>query len=503
MPEKNATTASSSTAPTNEKSDSGEEDSEDEILEESPNGRWQKRRDKVTQRDVPGIDAAYLAMDTEEGVEVVWNEVNFSERKASTKGDYMRGVFDNLSRLKHANLVKFYKYWITDNHQRIVFITEYMTSGSLKQFIKRAQKNKKPVGKKMWARWCRQILYALSYLHESDLKIVHGNLTCDTIFFQHNGLIKIGCVAPETINKHVKTVSDPAAARNSYYIAPEYGHQPFVTQSDIYAFGVCALETVMTEILSSVVNGTEGKPRIPDHDTIMNALERVEDSEIKDFIRSCLAREPNGRPSAQQLLLHPALFLCHSLKAFSAHALVKLFDSRGKHTESALLADMRSCAENPDKMGAEIKHPDGREGAAATSKPSDLEKYLQEVMDGLYPLTGVEQPKTAFNVLQTPLMENSTEPETNEAVQDVEERRVKSCVSCDVTSDENTSHIVLTLKLDDGVHRQLSCDFTSSDTPEGMASELVKFGFINEDDGDSVADMMRKHLEEAINAKAQ
>lgn len=30
---------------------------------------------------MPGIDNAYLAMDTEEGVEVVWNEVMFSERK--------------------------------------------------------------------------------------------------------------------------------------------------------------------------------------------------------------------------------------------------------------------------------------------------------------------------------------------------------------------------------------------------------------------------------------
>ncbi|KAK7073908.1 Nuclear receptor-binding protein 2 [Halocaridina rubra] len=29
----------------------------------------------VQQRDVPGIDAAYLAMDTDEGMEVVWNEV--------------------------------------------------------------------------------------------------------------------------------------------------------------------------------------------------------------------------------------------------------------------------------------------------------------------------------------------------------------------------------------------------------------------------------------------
>ena len=32
-------------------------------------------------RDVSGIDSAYLAMDTEEGVEVVWNEVSYSNRK--------------------------------------------------------------------------------------------------------------------------------------------------------------------------------------------------------------------------------------------------------------------------------------------------------------------------------------------------------------------------------------------------------------------------------------
>ena len=36
---------------------------------------------QVEQRDVPGIDSAFLAMDTEEGMEVVWNEVYFSENK--------------------------------------------------------------------------------------------------------------------------------------------------------------------------------------------------------------------------------------------------------------------------------------------------------------------------------------------------------------------------------------------------------------------------------------
>ena len=39
---------------------------------------------QVKYRDVPGIDTAYLAMDTEEGVEVVWNEAHFSGSKKFT-----------------------------------------------------------------------------------------------------------------------------------------------------------------------------------------------------------------------------------------------------------------------------------------------------------------------------------------------------------------------------------------------------------------------------------
>ncbi len=33
---------------------------------------------------------------------------------------------------------------------------------------------------------------SFSYLHSCEPPIIHGNLTCDTIFIQHNGLIKIG-----------------------------------------------------------------------------------------------------------------------------------------------------------------------------------------------------------------------------------------------------------------------------------------------------------------------
>lgn len=89
---------------------------------------------------------------------------------------------------------------------------------------------------------------AYSYLHSCEPPIIHGNLTCDTIFIQHNGLIKIGSggllcvplatflyhrflhvhfpffiilVAPDTINNHVKTCREEQ--KSLHFFAPEYG----------------------------------------------------------------------------------------------------------------------------------------------------------------------------------------------------------------------------------------------------------------------------------------
>ena len=45
----------------------------------------------------------------------------------------------------------------------------------------------------MWKKWTIQILSALNYLHSCDPPIAHANLSCNTIFIQQNGLIKIGC----------------------------------------------------------------------------------------------------------------------------------------------------------------------------------------------------------------------------------------------------------------------------------------------------------------------
>lgn len=61
-----------------------------------------------------------------------------------------------------------------------------------------------------------------SYLHNSEAPIIHGNLSGETIFIQHNGLIKIGSIAPDIVNAHVKTCIDNSWwTKNRHFMAPE------------------------------------------------------------------------------------------------------------------------------------------------------------------------------------------------------------------------------------------------------------------------------------------
>lgn len=170
----------------NNESEGDDSDDESEILEESPCGRWLKRRDVVPYRDVPGIDCAYLAMDTEEGVEVVWNEATFSEtKKFKAQEDKLQSVFEILTLIDHPNIVKFHKYWTDEGKAddknkenvkpRVVLITEYMSSGSLKQFLRKTKKNSRKIPLQSWRRWCTQILSALSYLHSFKVKTSYSS----------------------------------------------------------------------------------------------------------------------------------------------------------------------------------------------------------------------------------------------------------------------------------------------------------------------------------------
>uniref|UniRef100_A0A3Q1EBB5 Nuclear receptor binding protein 2b n=1 Tax=Acanthochromis polyacanthus TaxID=80966 RepID=A0A3Q1EBB5_9TELE len=399
--------------------------------------------------NVPGVESASLAMDTEEGVEVVWNEVLFSDKKVfKAQEEKIKEMFENLMQVEHPNIVKFHKYWLDmkESQARVIFITEYMSSGSLKQFLKKTKKNHKTMNVKAWKRWCTQILSALSYLHSCDPPIIHGNLTCDTIFIQHNGLIKIGSVW----HRLFFSILHPPLLFLSFFPACEDDYA-----IDIFSFGICALEMAVLEIQA---NGDTAVSK----EAIVNAGQSLEDPLMREFTQSCLRHEAKLRPTAHDLLFHRVLFEVHSLKLLAAHCLINNQCELGTNN----FVHVCSCDYS---VACQIQHSLCTSVTSSCRyshvSPLELDKFLEDVKNGIYPLMNFAstRPHPVPRALSLSQEQVETVKTPTPEPQETETRK------------DTLELILLQIFLTEIFLLKLSAD-----TSKDLASELVHYAFINE-----------------------
>uniref|UniRef100_A0A674GUV5 Nuclear receptor-binding protein 2-like n=9 Tax=Passeriformes TaxID=9126 RepID=A0A674GUV5_TAEGU len=425
---------------------------------------------------MPGIQSTFLAMDTEEGVEVVWNELLFTDKKAfKAHEEKIKTMFEQLVLVDHPNIVKLHKYWldVKDSKARVIFITEYVSSGSLKQFLKKTKKNHKAMNARAWKRWCTQILSALSFLHSCEPPIIHGNLTSDTIFIQHNGLIKIGSVwhrvfanaLPDDLRSPIRIEREEL--RNLHFFPPEYGQKADGTAVDIFSFGMCALEMAVLEIQ------TNGDTRVSE-EAIARARHSLDDPNMREFILSCLTLNPDKRPSAHNLLFHRVLFEVHSLKLLAAHCFI---NHQYLMPENVVEEKIKELDLN--MVMAEIRR-EGRPGAQwRYSEVSflELDKFLEDVRNGIYPLMNfaVSRPHALPRALSQPQEDPQKAKTPTPEPFDVETRKVVQ-MQCNMELNEDKSqwHLTLLLILEDKLHRQLSYDLLPSTFLQGVAAGAAR-----------------------------
>ncbi|VDD76618.1 unnamed protein product [Mesocestoides corti] len=218
------------TTPSDEKEEEedDEEEEEDKIVEKSYNNRFHKRNKRFPTQ-IDGVDNTFIAIEPKSGKEVIWNERMLPEKKMERDNKFI-SVMKKLKKHAHPFLIRFLDAWIIKNDtgpRKLVFITERLDEGTLKQFLC----NSTTRSKLLWRRHIGQLLSVLIFLHH--LGVTHGNLKKETIYYQSSGSVKVGpCMITFSLITPILVMLEAFFSQKS-------------PSSDIYALGVLALEVII------------------------------------------------------------------------------------------------------------------------------------------------------------------------------------------------------------------------------------------------------------------
>lgn len=309
----------------------------------------------------------YKGQDVNNGWLVAWNEVNIRAYGKKERARIMNEIM-LLRTLSHPNLISFYGGWVNKESEKVVFVTELMSSGTLKDFT-----SKYPIPCKQIKRYAREILECIHYLHtpqavtdgllssaaatpapstqgtqaavsapQAKPVVIHRDLKCDNIFIQAQGKgIKIGDLG-------LATTDGRSVMGTPEFMAPEMYETGYSTSVDIYAFGLCLLEMVtgktpyvecggVVAIYKRVLAGV-----LPENIRVLEAGW----PEAYFFILRCLQPlpEPDARPAA--------------LPSISENAGGDEDDSEGEETETEAPVPDVSAPAAPPAAGVATQEPD-------------------------------------------------------------------------------------------------------------------------------------------------
>ncbi|KAI8100194.1 Serine/threonine-protein kinase pkpA [Halteromyces radiatus] len=273
---------------TNDINDQSESLDTEKVIEVSPNERYVRLN---TLLGKGAYKVVYKAIDRE----VAWNSMMGVH---SPDNKEMEHEIEILKSVRHPNVIAFHDAWCTKNE--FVFVTELMTSGTLREYIRKLNLPNLKIVK----RWSRQILKGLAYLHGYTPPIIHRDIKCDNIFINGaHGEVKIGDMgtAEMKMGKKYTIIGTPE------FMAPEmYEELGYSEKVDIYAFGMCLLEMVTGEYPYGECRNAAQIYRKVSSGVKPACLDQIQNDEVLKVIENCIGPEEE-RMSAQEILEHSFL----------------------------------------------------------------------------------------------------------------------------------------------------------------------------------------------------
>lgn len=273
------------------------EDLETKAVATSPDGRYLKFNIEIGRGSFKNV---YKGLDTETTVEVAWCELQTRKLTKAERQRFSEEV-EMLKGLQHPNIVRFHDSWKSTmkGHKCIILVTELMTSGTLKTYLKRFKEMKL----KLLQRWSRQILKGLHFLHTRTPPIIHRDLKCDNIFITGpTGSVKIGDLGLATL----KSASFAKSVIGTpEFMAPEMYEEKYDEAVDVYALGMCILEMATSEYPYSECQNAAQIYRKVTSGIKPDSFYKVKVPELKEIIEGCIRMNKDERYTIQDLLDHP------------------------------------------------------------------------------------------------------------------------------------------------------------------------------------------------------
>ncbi len=195
-------------------------------------------------------------------------------------------------------IVQYFGSYIRDD--RLWIAMEYAGVGSVADIMK---VRKQGMEESHIANLLRQVLMGLDYLHEQ--RLIHRDIKCGNVLLNDDGDAKLadfgvsGQLTDKT-QKRTTVIGTP------YWMAPEVIQEiGYDTKADIWSLGITGLEMAEEEPPYANVHPMRAIFLIPSRDPPVLSEPEQWHADFRDFLRQCLTKVPEGRPSAKQLLEHP------------------------------------------------------------------------------------------------------------------------------------------------------------------------------------------------------
>ncbi|CCW69048.1 unnamed protein product [Phytomonas sp. Hart1] len=227
---------------------------------------------------------------------------------AATREDLLKlkNEISLMKRLYHTNIVQYYGCLKNKSDKTLNIFMEFVSGGSLSSFVKKFKK----IPYETMRQWTYQMVCGVRYLHNCG--IVHRDIKGDNVLVSLEGIVKLadfGC------SKHIDVYNSKDGCATMvgtpYWMAPEVikcDARGYGTKSDIWSIGCTIVEMLtgrppwpecnsMWAAVYKIANSTDLPTEIP----------RDIDPQLMNLLEKCFERDPQKRPSAEELLQHPFL----------------------------------------------------------------------------------------------------------------------------------------------------------------------------------------------------